>query len=1411
MPHQKDLTMHPAPGSWRVCYAGERLRISLSLPEEQREGQAYLRCNLGGDAHADDRLDAWQRTASWDDLPMRFEDNQWVIEVPLLKPGSFQAKALLVDDSGQRHWPEGENMGIVVHPATWRSGNTIYCTFPRMHGESRFQRHTRDSLRDEQLAVMDKHGWTVIPPSGTLRDLKRDIPHIVERLGCRIVHLLPINPTPTTHARYGRFGSPYAATDFTAIDQALIEHDRCTTGLDQFAELVDSIHGHGARLIIDLAINHTGWNSTLQNEHPQWFKRDEKGGFISPGAWGTIWEDLSELDHHQEALWDHLAEVFLTWCRRGVDGFRCDAGYMVPLPAWQRITDRVRRIFPDTLFLLEGLGGGWHDTASLLRKGGMQWAYSELFQNFGGHEVGPYLDHCLQAARDTGLLVHYSETHDNARLAARFPDRDAGRAWSLLRNRLCACTSVAGGFAFTAGVEWLADEKLEVHQSRGLNWDADDHIIEELHTLTSLCREHPCFFEDATLTRISPVDHCCYALHRQHDTDHHLIILANLDGERSHDWIVPQHFAEIFTHNSCDLLGSALQLERKKSHLHITLAPWQVICLSPRSWEPSASGRQRRANQQWAAAALQALSRQLQLRDFGQGDSLALGTLLRDDPERFLGALPHIDRPQARVDLIQAVQEAMHGGNYPAVTTWASSDHPRITVIPDHHWLLVKHHARFRVHLIHHRQESHFSSLPIDEHNHAVLIPPQHVGEAILHLHTPLSNRAIHGHLRYCDTFHWPGSPLPVHDMALLHNGRGGMARLWVDLGQVHSKYDAALAANLHPQWPVDRHVFIKRLRAWADVDGFPAALDRHTLSAFSNDHEIAQWDFRVGCGGGRWVDIHLQVWMPPGANALVCRWWRGGGDTTASLTITVRPDLEDRSFHSETQRNPESEAHFRSHLHLRDKGSGIAFTPSEDRQLHIICPPDSWHPDEEWSHCAHPLEATRGQTAAGDTWSPGCIRHPLQPGAEQTIIFNAEHHDIDTTPPPRPLPAGGLAERLGQALSAYLVQREDGRTVIAGYPWFLDWGRDTLICARGYLAAGHYQAVHDILKVFGRFEEQGTLPNIIHGDDIGNRDTVDAPLWYGVVAEELMAAIDHDILDQDLGRGRSLREVLISIACGYRDGTSHGVYCDTDSGLIWSPSHFTWMDTNYPAGTPRRGYPIEIQALWIRLLQLVENIAPNNQRQAWQDLRQRASDSLDSMYWLPQQGWWADCLIAEKGLPAHKAVRDTALRSNVVMAIALDVLHGERARSTLRAVEQHLVVPGALRSLAPLPVQPGLPIRDAQGNLLGDPLFPYRGRYEGDEDSQRKPAYHNGTAWTWTFPGFCEALVKAWPNDRQALQAARAYLSSIGHLLERGCLGHMPEIVDGNEPHQHRGCDAQAWGSSEALRVWSLLDALER
>jgi len=568
---------------------------------------------------------------------------------------------------------------------------------------------------------------------------------------------------------------------------------------------------------------------------------------------------------------------------------------------------------------------------------------------------------------------------------------------------------------------------------------------------------------------------------------------------------------------------------------------------------------------------------------------------------------------------------------------------------------------------------------------------------------------------------------------------------------------------------------------------------------------------------------------MLPGRNTTVLYFERPDVDLEkdhplpdeCDVRLTVRVDIEDRNFHSETHRNGGADYHFSSNTHTLTDAAGFAFTPAPDRKLRVASDLGFYHPQPEWSEkIPFPIEQSRGQTGNGDSYSPGWFELPMARGAAVTLVVSADFtqptmEEIQSGKSPADAGRTGapvfaeddvFGRQLLRAARAFVVRRDSGSTVIAGYPWFLDWGRDSLICARGLLAGGMTEQVKGLLLNFGRFEKDGTLPNTIHGEDASNRDTSDAPLWFGIVCEDMAAQLGAEFYQVAVDKDRTIAHVLADIARGYAQGTPNGIRMDAASGLIWSPAHFTWMDTNYPAGTPREGYPVEIQVLWIRLLQQLAGIANDAERKRWQDLASLAEASFKKYYWLEERGYFADQLVAKPGQPAAQGVVDNSLRSNCLLAVSLGLATGAPARRCVDAAIRYLVVPGALRTLAPLPVSPPLPIYGNAGQLLNNPVEPYWGHYEGDEDTRRKPAYHNGTAWTWTFPIFCEALAKAWEGSPEALAAARAYLGSMDRLLMGGCTGQIPEILDGDAPHTQRGCDAQAWGVTEALRVWKLL-----
>ncbi len=1423
--------MTPAPGERLVRFVGDSVRFQLidgKKPGRQAGWQARLRTNLGRAAVVRQEIiaahagGAQGAGASWQDLPMIPTADGWELVLPVTETGYFKAKAYLLDPQGWQYWPAGPDLGLSVHPDFCRTANTIYCAFTRLFGETKSLASTKDDRLEAELTALEAKGYATLPPSGTLRDLTRQLPHIIQRLGCRIIHLLPIHPTPTTYARFGRLGSPYAALDLTAIDPALVEFDKRTTGVDQFVELTHAAHALGARVFIDIVINHTGWGSVLQETHPEFFLKQPNGEFASPGAWGTVWEDLVELEQHSVALWDIIADALLVCCRRGVDGFRCDAGYKIPVPAWQYIIARVRNEFPEAIFLLEGLGGAWSATEALLTEGGMQWAYSELFQNYSGAEVAGYLDYANQQSAHIGAYVHYSETHDNSRLAER------GRLWSLMRNRLCGLTSPSGGFGFTCGVEWLAAEKIRVHGNTGLNWGSADNIVLELAQLNQLLTDHPAFFDGATLTRLSPANSPVYTLLRTSAEGlDQVLVLVNTDTTQAHSLALPlAQLPEKMAAFNVDLLGQPLPAgTRDDQQITFNLLPGACHCLAAGPIPAGLNGetyRRTRAQAAWALTALQCV---LPIEAIQEPDWRWLAGQVERSAEDLLAAASHLANSTNPGSLAEALTAALENRIFCPVITWSLVDARRITPVPPGHWLLIADTSPFRARLESGPLREHVQSIAAGGRHLAFFAPRQTPAETTLVVQRQdVIAQPVRAAIRFLAPEPWPATIEPAahaNDLVLLTNGIGGMARLGIDLGRVQSKYDCVLGANLNPTVPVDRHVLVKRMRVWINADGFISALDLKNLAGFEAGPPAA-WHFVAQAGNGRTVEIELLADMVPGRNTTVFHFHRPsefkavGKQLPADkdVRLTVRFDIEDRNFHSETKRNAGADYHFASRTHALDNKPGFAFTPAPDRQLRIAASSGTYHAAPEWcENIPHPVEQTRGQTGSGDAYSPGWFELPLVKGADVALVVTAELGEptateirLKTHAKRGKATAEDWGERLKRAAGAYVVRRDSGKTVIAGYPWFLDWGRDSLICARGLLAAGLVTEVKQLLLTFARFEDKGTLPNTIHGNDVSNRDTSDAPLWFGMVCE-MLAELDPKFYQTPVDDAkRTVADVLQSIAKYYLTGTPNGIHADPDSALVWSPSHFTWMDTNYPAGTPREGYPVEIQALWIRLLQQVAKISPAAEQKKWRDLADRAMLSLDKLFWLEGPGWFADVLMGGSRVIARDAVVSDALRNNCLFLVSLGLVTGERAKRCVAAAQKYLVVPGALRTLAPLPVQTPLPIYANDWRPLNDPKNPYWPRYEGDEDTRRKPAYHNGTAWTWTFPVFCEALAVAWDFSPVAVAAAKAYLGSAETILDTGCIGQLPEILDGDAPHTQRGCDAQAWGVTESLRVWELL-----
>jgi predicted glycogen debranching enzyme len=1429
MDNDNQLIQNPAPGIRLVKFCGDTVDFTLILPHVQN-GTAWVRTNIGQSKEIRkeiiQQVDANESPLgrAWFDIAMRrIGEQTFAAKLPLCANGHFEAKCFFLPENEVTPvWPRGSNTIINVDSADACCSNIIYNAFVRQFGPNKAGAATLSSSQNELIAHLDQSGYTVIPPSGTFRDLIAELDFILGDLGCRILMLLPIHPTPTTYGRMGRFGSPYAALSFTTVDPALAVFDHHATPLEQFIELVDAVHQRNARIIIDIAINHTGWAAGLHESHPQWLVRGPEGKIEVPGAWGVDWEDLTKLDYNHKDLWHYMADVFLTWCNRGVDGFRCDAGYMIPAAAWKYMVARVRDQYPDTVFLLEGLGGKISVTRDLLNTANLNWAYSELFQNYDRKQVENYLPEAFDISASDGITVNFAETHDNLRLA------DRSEVYARLRTALCALCSPLGAFGFANGVEWYATEKINVHNSPSLNWGAETNQVNHIRRLNDLLKTHPAFHGDTELKMIQRGDgnHICL-LRRHIPTGKRLLVVVNLDDENQSTACWDSAPAEMNGPQYSDLLSEATITVSESEGLHsYLLEPGQVLCLTQDEKDlnfvqklpaqPCGLPRQIEV-QRLRAKVLQVLTVYHGTADLADFDIDQAVGQLKDDPVTFCRDLNFYSRETR-------------------VITWQwPQDLRREVMIPPGHFLYVRADYAFRARLIgNHKTMADEASIARTNGTFFVLFapvdPPASAQSYTLRLSVFAPDGGQHGaapllllphaeHRRVKRVFQQ--SELRRKNLSFLAtNGRGAMLKLPVAWGELNSRYDSLLAANISRQYPENRWIMLTRCRAWLVFQGYSQALNSDCLEAFAvDDLGGGFWRYHIPTGQGENIWLTIGLNMVAGENALQMTFYRHSSDgrddhlaDNKPVQLILRPDIENRSFHDTTKAYAGPQDQWPQSV--RPYQQGFEFTPDSQHQLRMQVSSGGFVPEPEWQYMVHrDFDAQRGQDPDSDLFSPGYFSVALA-GNQQVSLSADITSATDDAPLQKPPFAGhyagpfetekntrpSLQKILTRAMDDFVVQRGEHKSVIAGYPWFLDWGRDALIFVRGLIAARQLAESRAILTQFGQFEQQGTLPNMIQGNQAANRDTSDAPLWFMLACDDLLRAENNDTFLEADCAGRTVCDIILSIGNGFMAGTPNGIKMDPETGLVFSPIHFTWMDTDHPAGTPRQGYPIEIQALWYAALRLLGRVDRVENQDQWLRLSLKVQSSIINLFWQNNLGYLSDCRHAAAGQSALAATPDDALRPNQLLAVTLGAVNVEHLCRRILASCEALLVPGAIRSLADRPVASPIEIIH-QGTRINDPRHPYQGKYSGDEDSRRKPAYHNGTAWTWLFPSFCEAWSMTYGAESR--QTALAWLAGGVRLLDRGCVGHIPEILDGDFPHTPRGCDAQAWGASELLRVW--------
>jgi len=455
----------------------------------------------------------------------------------------------------------------------------------------------------------------------------------------------------------------------------------------------------------------------------------------------------------------------------------------------------------------------------------------------------------------------------------------------------------------------------------------------------------------------------------------------------------------------------------------------------------------------------------------------------------------------------------------------------------------------------------------------------------------------------------------------------------------------------------------------------------------------------------------------------------------------------------------------------------------------------DYRHAPDWYRNFLYTAERERGLDDTEDLASPGELTWELAaPGDEAVLMLDAG--GLKVLPQSREEVADVAADLrtserrrraaftrpLDRAANAYLVRRNAGRTIVAGYPWFTDWGRDTFIAIRGLcLAAGRIAEARDILVEWAGAVSEGMLPNRF--PDRGEApefNSVDASLWYVVAAGELLQ-VTRGGTTPNIRQQHALQRAVRQIVSGYGKGTRYGIRMDKDGLLAAGQTgvQLTWMDARVGDRviTPRIGKPVEVQALWLNALHVAAAFDVR-----WRGVFDHALESFHERFWREDLARLADVVDVEH-VPG---TRDDTFRPNQILAVGglpLSILEGDRARRVVDAVERFLVTPMGLRSLAP-----------------GEPG--YAQSYEGGP-AARDAVYHQGTVWPWLIGPFIEAWVRVRGNTPNAkAEARRRFVDPLMAHLESAGLGHVSEIADADSPFTPRGCPFQAWSLAELLRV---------
>ncbi len=1513
-----------SPGSNRNMLQFSVLHIAVKVRQRQLGASGPFRVVIRSNLNQARRIrrqviDLVEKQQSYStdfyDIPTRYDaqNDVYVVDVLLNDVGYFEFKARVEStrrDNSWVKWADGSNVGISVTPLAYGRDNSIYCAFIRQFGQNKELEELKDVNLEATIKALESKGAWVIPPGGNFNQFMEQLPFIIEELGMKIIHLLPINPVPVSYGRMGMYGSPYATTDYFGIEHSYGTFSRYKTIEDQFIDMTSTIHGLGAKVFLDMVINHTGWASSIMFTHRHWIKTAADGKIISPGAWGVTWGDLVELDYSHKDLWKYMAEVFLVWCRRGIDGFRLDAGYMIPLEAWQYIISKVRQEFTDTLFLLEGLGGPWETTENLLTHGQMNWAYSELFQNYSREQIVNYLKYAQYVSAGKGTLVHYAETHDNDRLAKK------GKVYARMRLYVCAFTSFSGAWGITNGVEWLATEKIDVHRNTALHWGNADNLVSDIATINRILSENPAFWQRDNLDIVDLGTDDVLGFVRSDSSGGNVILGAiNLNTEETRrivcHFTVPELCKLVQGVAPENLVMHELLTDRNKEFdteealnsneaLSCELEPGGCVLYRLEDVAKPVDKPQIPAifdiQAEKTALIYKILLSRFEPYEVGRIDQEKLLrqvtsfrkfiVLVNTVSLQFLidgniaEALEKIDSHQ--VDLHSAV--------------WTFRESAKEYIISGDKWLVVHTFVPCTAYLKTDEGTFSMESIPDREGlGHLSFFPPQPENKyAMLTFNWKIErNRMIQ---RSWQEEEYPILSVPSARYALrsrkvypiklnkkqlrqdyatvlLTNGIGGVCQIPALPGVLNTKYDALLSIALDRNDPADRRVLVKTIRETIQVGQKYFDLDESFFTSFTR-YPQPVWEF-VYDDGTSHVELERTIFMPRGQNAVAVRYKIK--QANKPVTLICKCYVEYRSIHDSFLLDEEDQAKYYHYYRSLRKMQGVEFFPPvempvcEKQELRgepgvdaqgdlsdggrggnandncnsrkvlsvkIAAKMGEYIEQPHWMfNLDLPLDASRKLEGKTHAFAPGVFSARLTKGQTQLLFMSAEQEDITSISIHKDIMHWNrtLKERINDIpvvaahrdsfvkmllseLEQFLVYGDDRWLVVAGYPWLGMRSVDALRCCGGLLAAGREDVVRDVIISAAGSEEGGLLRDWLSGP-LGERHNIEASLRLFLVADEYVRLTGESSFwdcgvgkgSSDIGKGdsgavggRCLRDVLIGIFESFCEGNAAGIAVDNSSGFVYCPAGFTWMNTTHPQATPRQGYPVEIQALWYEVLGIVGRIYPVGLQRA-QELRNLVAEKFPVFFWNQQRSYVADVLLAEKSMPAYRSLPDTALRFNQLQAVLAGLLPQEKAQKVINIITRRLVIPAGVRSLSEDLLGVPLSIISDEGLLMADPRMPYQGRCVGDE-THRRIAYHNGTAWCDAYPRFIEAHARAHNFSELAIKQSLAFFEPLWNELTRGAIGTLSEMKDGNYPHHPRGCIAYAPAIAEALRVYLLL-----